>query len=172
MTAASREYRLEGGPRDGERVTTNGAYALAVPIMQPIEVVPKVVPFNRFRPSFEQVMYYRTGDIYRWEGLVGDAWCDMAVSEQVIVEGGPALRRLIREQMRRTLEEMASPKELGPIVYRVSPDLLRFSYKVRAIVGPRRVELGLRDRESRRSAVGSAVGGAESGGDERIRTAE
>lgn len=155
MMAGMETYRFVGGSMDGREMETNGAHLVRVPIMRPIEMFSKVVQFRRSRsePSIDIEEYQKFGRIYWWEGLVADAWCDMAVSDEALAMGGPAIRRVIRGQMRRTLEDMAAGKALHRIVWRVQREPYLGRHKVRALVGPRSVERGLHERSERRSGV-------------------
>ena len=96
--------------------------------------------------------YERFGSIYWWDGLIRDAGFEMVVSDEIMVEGGPTIRKFIRAEMRRHLEGLAAGKELGRIIWRiVSRDPFRFQTTIRALVGPRAVDYGLGVRADRRA---------------------
>lgn len=151
-------FLLVGGPWDGRRVPYD-ARTVQVPILRPITTLPgRVVPFRRTRfiePGGEVATYHRIGDVYAFDGLVPDGWCDVAISLEALAEGGRVLLRMARQEARLTLAEMseADGKELGRIVWRMIPPdpagALKYLCTLRAIVGPRRVRRGLDLRAER-----------------------
>lgn len=148
----STEYLFVGGPADGRRIVTSGPSVFLYPILQPVTVArPKVVPFRRPGPSVDTATYTRFGRIYWWEGLIGDAHCDVDVAEEFMATGGPAIRRMIREEVRAALARLADGKGLGRIVWRVTYDRKRFRFTIRAFVGPRAGLFALEARQKRRS---------------------
>lgn len=159
MMAEMEEYLFVGGPRDGARIATNGARIVVMPIVQPLEVFTKVTPIRRYRePSMSTTTYERFDRIYWWEGLVRDAFAEMVVSDQVLVEGGSTIRKFIRAEIRSHLASLAEGKELGRIRWRVvSRDFIRSQTTIRALVGPRAGPYGLEVRSQRRSGVSAPV---------------
>ena len=142
------EYVLEGGPHDGRRVTTDGTRVLRMPVMRPMNVLdmrrgPQV--------AMDVVEYELFGRVYRYTELIGDAWAEMAVSEEVFVE--PRVRLMVRQQMRRHLEGLDTDKQVDRIVWRVCRSDRTFTWVVRAFVGPRRIERALSARAAMRGAA-------------------
>lgn len=151
------EYVFVGGPADGRRIRTDGARVFIVPVMRPFQVTfgRKVLPFRRgLEPSMDEARYERFGRIYWWEGLIGDAFAEMAVSDEAMAEIGPTIRTFIRAEFHHYLEDLADGKGLGRIIWRiVSRDHLRGLTTIRALVGPRATEYGMDIRTKRRAGV-------------------
>lgn len=142
---------LDGGPFDGREIETSGApHVIRMPVSVQQDYFRKVVPF-RHGPelSMEVVEYIRMGGVYRYEHLIDDAWADVEVSAQALAEGGPVVRRLVREQLRECLENLEPKKEVDRIVWRLSTYRPLMTYRIRALVGPHRVERGLKERSER-----------------------
>ncbi len=137
-------YRLVGGPGDGRWVETDHSVHLV------IVALPVMAVYGDDSPSIRDnvATYYRVGDVYRWEDLVEDAWVDIDVSDEMLIEVGPVARRLLREQIHAELKELAAGKELGRIVWRVTVSG-PYTHRFRALVGPRAVERGLEERAKR-----------------------
>lgn len=151
------DYLFVGGYKDGVRMTlSEPAAIIRVPVPQPVEVARKVIPYRRtpWESLTDHVQEYRRfGRTYWWDGLIDDAKATMAVSDELLV-GGASVRRLIREELRRYLEDLAPGKGLHRIIWRITPGDRMFAHTVSALVGPRAVERGLFERSERRTAIG------------------
>ena len=147
------EYLFVGGSADGKRLTlTEPAAVLRVPVRQPVEIVRKVIPI-RESLTVHVEEYRRHGEIYWWDGLIEDATAAMDLSDEILAGGGAALRALIREELRRYLQDLAPNKELHRIIWRIKPGDRMFIHRVEAYVGPRAVERGLHERSKRRATA-------------------
>jgi hypothetical protein len=136
VTDARTELRtMEGGPLDGQTLAiAEVAHVLVYPVMRrdPANV-------RRMRDpglSYDTIEYRRSGDVFRWEGLINDAVAQYEVTAEAFRE--PIVRRELRRMLRRNLERLDPDKEVDRIVWVVGHDPLRSMFHVGAAVGGRR----------------------------------
>jgi hypothetical protein len=139
-------YPFEGGPLDGQRMETNGAHVVKVPIP-----LPRGTEAFDIGLTFSVGEYERAGNIYRYETLIGDARADMEVTAEAFRE--PIVRRECRRMLRRHLEELDQKKDVDRIVWVLARDPHRSMFSVAAVVGGRRAEHAAHIRKERRSGI-------------------
>lgn len=127
------DYVLEGGPEDGRVLTVaDGTHIVRIPQRQPVSAAGRPIL------TVEVVEYVKSGRVYRWDGMIGDAQAEMGIAEEVFRD--PRARRYARAELRRQLEHLAPTKELGRVVWVVGREPHRFLYHLVAFVGGHRAE--------------------------------
>ena len=147
MSGTGRQVQLVGGPFDGRAIeVAEGLHVVRVPQATEFANAVRVIDLPR-KPSYVVHDYRLYGSEGRWEGMVDDAWAQMDVSEQVFVEGGGAVRAVLRQQLTASLQQQAGDRELDRRkVWRVGYDKSRMMFTVKAFVGPHRVKLAKQER--------------------------
>lgn len=110
------------------------------------------LPMAPRRRKTHDITEYRRGwgDEYRWESMIEDANITIGVSESVLAKGGPKLRQMIRDEVRRAFHDMDPLAELDHRAiwrFKRTGDSL---VQVTARMGPGRIPAGLHERSKRR----------------------
>lgn len=123
-------FRFEGGPLDGQRLETSGVQIFRVP---------RPIPWNAPTDLGYSIWEYRrSGSVYRFETLIGDAYAEMSVAAEAFIE--PLVRRFVREGLRRMLQDLDPMKDLGAVKWAIGHDSSTAMFAVAAFVGGRRRE--------------------------------